>query len=252
METLVVKDENLTSVISKASIKRLIRDVKDMKDISLKDSGIFYKHDDTDMLKGYAMIVGPRDTIYHGGYYFFTFKFKTDYPNSPPTVVYETNNDSIRFHPNFYRNGKVCISILNTWNGEPWSSCQTIKSVVLTLCSVFNKDPLLNEPGITHLSDYINIEYYNKIVKYANLKVAIIDVLTTNTFADWYSRFERSINESFIENKEEIIANYASEFEMDVTFITFEIYHMDCIKIDYVNLKQKLTLININDKNETI
>ena len=56
-------------------------------------------------------------------------KFTTDYPHSPPQVTYWTNGDNIRFNPNLYKCGKVCVSLLNTWRGDQWTSCQTISSV---------------------------------------------------------------------------------------------------------------------------
>ena len=80
------------------------------------------------------MIVGPSETPYFGGFYFFEFKYPGDYPHSPPEVIYKTNGDNIRFNPNLYVNGKVCISLLNTWRGEQWTSCQTITTVLLNLC----------------------------------------------------------------------------------------------------------------------
>ena len=100
--------------ISKTSIKRLISDVKELLRMPLTSNGIYYQHDESDMLKGYAMIVGPKDTPYYGGFYFFEFNFPMDYPHHPPVVKYHTNGDNVRFHPNFYKTGKVCVSILNT------------------------------------------------------------------------------------------------------------------------------------------
>ena len=64
------------------------------------------------MLKGYAIIFGPSDTLYRYGAYCFEFKFPTNYPFSPPKLKYMTNDGYTRFHPNLYRNGKVCISVL--------------------------------------------------------------------------------------------------------------------------------------------
>ena len=69
-----------------------------------------------------------------------------------------TCDGATRFHPNLYRNGKVCLSILNTWKGEQWTSCQTIRSILLTLITLFHNKPLLNEPGFTEKSsDFILI-----------------------------------------------------------------------------------------------
>ena len=139
----------MSTFISKETISRLLTDVKQIIKNPLSENGIYYVHDDTDLLKGYALIIGPSDTPYFGGNYFFQFKFPNDYPHSPPLVTFCTNGNNIRFNPNLYKCGKVCVSLLNTWTGEQWSSCQTITTVLLTLCTLLCKKPLLNEPGVT-------------------------------------------------------------------------------------------------------
>ena len=136
----------MTTFISKETINRLLKDVKQIIKSPLTDNGIYYIHDDTDMLKGYALIIGPENTPYFGGYYFFEFYYPVDYPHSPPKVTYCTNRNGIRFNPNLYVCGKVCVSLLNTWRGDQWTSCQTISTVLLTLCTLLNETPLLNEP----------------------------------------------------------------------------------------------------------
>lgn len=132
-------------VITKDTIRRLLKDVKDIMSHPLTDNGIYYIHDEDDMLKGYALIIGAQDTRYFGGNYFFELAYPSDYPHSPPKVIFCTNGDNIRFNPNLYTNGKVCISLLNTWRGEQWTSCQSISTVLLNLCTLLNNDPLLNE-----------------------------------------------------------------------------------------------------------
>ena len=128
--------------------KRLLRDVARMIKNPLTDNGIYYVHDSENMLKGYALIFGPDDSLYRYGSYMFEFTYPTEYPFVPPKVTYLTNDGTTRFNPNLYRNGKVCISLLNTWKGEQWTSCQTIKSILLSLVSLLHNEPLLNEPGI--------------------------------------------------------------------------------------------------------
>ena len=56
------------------------------------------------MLRGYAVVFGPSDTLYRYGCYCFEFKFPTNYPFSPPKLTYMTNDGCTRFHPNLYRN----------------------------------------------------------------------------------------------------------------------------------------------------
>ena len=164
-----------TKVISRETIHRLLADVKYIYNNPLTDNGIFYTHDDADIMKGYALIVGPEDTPYFGGFYFFELDFPTDYPFAPPKVKYMTNDGVTRFNPNLYKCGKVCVSILNTWSGDKWSACQTINSILLTLCSLLNDTPLLNEPGVTKLhKDYVA---YNRIIEYVNINFAICELL---------------------------------------------------------------------------
>ena len=64
------------TVLTKDTITRLLHDVKHVIKNPLTDNGIFYMHDDEDMLKGYALIVGPSDTPYFGGFYFFEAIYK--------------------------------------------------------------------------------------------------------------------------------------------------------------------------------
>ena len=152
--------------VSKETIKRLVKDVKDIMKNPLTDNGIYYTHSDSDILSGQALIIGPPNTPYEFGYYLFKFNFPSDYPHRPPVVKYCTNDGVTRFNPNLYKSGKVCVSILNTWKGPQWTGCQSITSVLLCLCgSVLNEQPLLNEPGIG-----INHVDYNKSVSYTHLR----------------------------------------------------------------------------------
>ena len=165
----------METTMSNENAKRFMKDIKDIITKPLESEGIYYKHDTENMLKGYAMIIGPTYGLYANGIYFFLFSFPTDYPYTPPTVEYCTNDGTTRFNPNLYRQGKVCLSILNTWPGDSWTSCQTIRSVLLQLLLLFNDKPLLNEPGIleTH-SDYSS---YHDIIRFKNLEYSIYQQL---------------------------------------------------------------------------
>ena len=123
----------MTDNINGNTVKRLIKDIKEILDYSSKDNNIYYKHDDTNILTGYALIIGNTNTPYQYGNYLFKLIFPNNYPFSPPKVSFLTNDSICRYHPNLYKNGKCCLSILNTWEGEQWTSCQTILSILLTI-----------------------------------------------------------------------------------------------------------------------
>ena len=229
--------------ISKDCISRLLRDVKEIIKNPLSDNGIYYIHDDTDMLKGYALIIGPSETPYFGGYYFFKFKYPNDYPHSPPLVTFCTNGNNIRFNPNLYKCGKVCVSLLNTWTGEQWTSCQTISTVLLTLCTLLCKKPLLKEPGVGE--NHKEFDNYNKIIEFSNIDIAICDMMNKKegVYLHFFDNFESILKEKFIENFEklnEFIDNKIKENgDNQLNVITGGYYNMT-VKVDYCDLKKKL------------
>jgi ubiquitin-protein ligase len=54
-----------------SAIKRMHHDIRDfMRSTTLKDQGIFCIFDEEDVFRVRAMIVGPEDTPYFGGYFF--------------------------------------------------------------------------------------------------------------------------------------------------------------------------------------
>ena len=55
-------------MVERTCIKRLASDVKDLIKDPLNEHDIYYKHDEDDMLKGYALIVGKENTIYYSGF----------------------------------------------------------------------------------------------------------------------------------------------------------------------------------------
>lgn len=241
---------------SSANIKRLVKDVANIHKDPLTNDGIFYIHDDTNMMKGYAMIIGPTDTPYEYGFFFFTFQFPSNYPHSPPLVTYKTNDGYTRYNPNFYRNGKVCLSILNTWRGEGWTSCQTIRSILLTLLTTLNEKPLLNEPGIKETSD--DVQKYNEIIEYKSLQFAHLGVLENmdciekNTIFTMFCPFMIEYTEKHYENILNKI-KVLSEIEKNKVCrnIRCTTYNIG-INIDYVSLieKYKNFHIPINNKIE--
>ena len=224
-------------IISKDTFRRLVKDVKDLVVNPLISHGIYYIHNEDDILKGKALIIGPSETPYENGYYLFNFNFPSNYPHSPPKVTFRTNDGYTRFNPNLYVQGKVCISILNTWQGEQWTGCQTISSILLALCTLLNNTPLLNEPGITvKHTDFLT---YNTIITYKNFETAMLQVLTNEYTTEKFSMFTDVMKTHFLEkfdkNIERIneLCKTCPKNKLHTT-----IYKMD-ILIDYPSLLEK-------------
>lgn len=97
------------------------------------------------------MITGPGDTPYNSGCFRFDMAVTPEYPVKPPEVkIGTTGGGSVRFNPNLYSNGKVCLSLLGTWNGPGWSPTSTILQVLISIQSAILgvKYPYFNEPGV--------------------------------------------------------------------------------------------------------
>ena len=234
----------MSTFISKETISRLLKDVKQILKTPLIENGIYYIHDDTDMLKGYALIIGPSDTPYFGGNYFFELNYPSDYPHSPPKVKYWTNGNNVRFNPNLYVCGKVCISLLNTWRGDQWTSCQTISTVLLTLCTLLCKDPLLNEPGVNN--GHHDMTNYDEIIQYSNIDVAICDIINKkqSVFMPFFENFYPFIKENFLKNYDKLIEfaeKKNAEFNSESKEFRTGFYSMR-ILVDYNKVIEKLKL----------
>jgi ubiquitin-protein ligase len=96
------------------------------------------------------LVVGPPDTPYEGGFFLFDMKLPTDYPESNPLVTFlTTGGGTVRFNPNLYNSGKVCLSLLGTWSGERWNPMISNINQVLQSISflILVPEPFFNEPG---------------------------------------------------------------------------------------------------------
>ncbi len=147
------------------ALKRIPKEMAAAGDLS--GVGIYYKHDEDSFLCGHAMIFGPEGTPYAFCPLFFRIEFPTDYPFSPPKVKFLTSDGRTRFHPNLYVDGKVCLSILGTWNGPSWQSTMSLSMVLVSLQALLDENPLKNEPGFTAITktDERGIKY-SKLVQY--------------------------------------------------------------------------------------
>jgi ubiquitin-protein ligase len=238
----------MAHIISKETITRLLKDVKHIIKNPLIDQGIYYVHDDTDMLKGYALIIGPSETPYFGGNYFFEILYPEDYPHTPPKVTYCTNGNKIRFNPNLYICGKVCVSLLNTWHGDQWTSCQSISTVLLTLCTLLCKDPLLNEPGVS--KGHNDMKNYDEIIQYSNLEIAVCNIVEKkeSVYMSFFDIFYPFIKENFLKNYDNFIEFSEKkniEFSNETKMFRTGFYSMN-VNINYNKIIEKLKICKLH------
>jgi ubiquitin-conjugating enzyme E2 Z len=229
----------MNEVITKETIKRLVKDVREIVNNPLTQHGIHYIHDDTNMLKGQALIIGPSETPYENGYYLFDIDYPSNYPHSPPKFTYYTNDGVTRFNPNLYKSGKVCISILNTWQGEQWTACLTISTTLLAICTTLNNNPLLNEPGVG--KEHKDINKYTKIIEYKNYEVAICDMICNKNIKKNFKGLHHIMKENFIKNYNDIMKTFESR-KIKTQILSTGLYSMTS-KIDYDTTEERLKSI---------
>ncbi len=194
-------------------------------DKSLNSEGIYYSAKEDDMTKGYAMIVGPPGTPYAGGLFFFRFFLPPAYPFEPPKVEFCTSDGVTRFHPNLYREGKVCLSILGTWAGPAWASTMNITTVLVTLQSLLDTNPITCEPSYANMavtdprsvsySEFIQhrvVQYtlgaYRGLEQHPSTGEATVKGVSLGEFAIVFKEALLEVRPVVFERLREVVSNY--------------------------------------------
>lgn len=138
---------DLISVAAPQATRRVLKDIQNAKQAIMGQQGIWYSMNESDLTKGFALLKGPEDTPYDGCLLLFSVQFPSDYPFSPPKVLFLSSDGRTRFHPNLYVEGKVCLSILGTYSGPSWSGTQSLNSVLLSILALLDTNPLTHEPA---------------------------------------------------------------------------------------------------------
>ncbi|KAL8854108.1 MAG: hypothetical protein Q9221_001028 [Calogaya cf. arnoldii] len=169
----------------KNRMARLVTETSEMT--TSLPSNVFVTIDEVrpDIMK--ALIIGPRGTPYEGGLFEFDIVCPENYPAAPPSVqIVTTGQGRIKFNPNLYANGKVCLSLLGTWPGAPETKWQPYKSTVATVLvsiqsMILVEWPLENEPALEGMHTMVggmrSCSAYNRRLRRDTLNYAILEWL---------------------------------------------------------------------------
>jgi len=109
--------------------KRLQKECLDAQ--KAQDDEIQLRALDNNIYEWCAVLRGPKDTPYEGGYFHVVLKVPREYPMVPPAVTFKTKV----FHPNvLFTSGEICLDILKS----TWSPAWTLQSVCRAILSLLS------------------------------------------------------------------------------------------------------------------
>lgn len=228
--------------MSNLSLKRINADIKNICRSNLEKENIYVWVNDENIYNMRALIIGPKteNSPYKGGFYFFDINIPKNYPLEPPIVKFITTDGKVRFNPNLYCNGKVCLSILNTWNGPGWTTASTLTMVLLSLQSILHEHPIQNEPGYENENGEKS-KNYNNVIAYYNIKIATLDMI--NKPPNGFEVFSDIMKKYLIENID-LYNKFIKEYsKYEGMYLTSGIYHMRINKYNIYKLQEELMIL---------
>jgi ubiquitin-protein ligase len=220
---------------------RIVQDIYDFN--KNKPEGIYLSIDKKNLMNHHALIIGPKDTPYFGGFFFFEIIYPENYPTNSPQVTLLTIEKNVRFNPNLYECGKVCLSILGTWSGPAWSPVMNIRLILQSIQSLLCSFPIQNEPGFENTKENeITSMEYNQYLIYNTYRIAIIEVLK-NKF-NVSSLFKKEIEKEFNNNKSKLTNDLLSYKQIfGNSTVESRIYFMKKTKLNFISLIEEFNLI---------
>lgn len=152
-----------------------------------------------------VLIMGPDDTPYANGAFIFDVHLPSTYPKTAPTCQF-INHGSKRFNPNLYNNGKVCLSLLGTWQGPGWvaGTSSLLQVLVSIQALILVADPFFNEPGYERQlgtpTGKRNSDQYNLQIRKFTLTVSqepILKALASNKPSS-YPEFDEALRRHYV------------------------------------------------------
>ncbi|KAK0528112.1 hypothetical protein OC835_004767 [Tilletia horrida] len=133
---------------SKAFVSRIQKEFKILQN-ALPDSILVRSYGDRmDLLR--VLIIGSENTPYEDAPFVIDFCLKPTYPHEPPLAHFHSwTNGNGRVSPNLYEEGKVCLSVLNTWSGNSSENWNPTKSSLLQVFVSIQGLVLVREPWFT-------------------------------------------------------------------------------------------------------
>jgi baculoviral IAP repeat-containing protein 6 len=216
LENHFYKNEVMKISERSKNYKRILIEMMDLNALSCEMDGFYIVWSNTHY-NIMRFMISSENEPYLGGLYEFDVFFPPTYPDVPPLVHFmTTGSNAIRFNPNLYSDGKVCLSLLGTWAGEQWNPrINTFLHVVHAInAMILTENPVQNEPAYSldkyydHPSkpltkELLMVRKYKLQIKYFVLKFAILDHFKHDS-----SLLKKKSHEYFLSQKDKIIDSF--------------------------------------------
>ncbi|KAA0155963.1 hypothetical protein FNF27_00248 [Cafeteria roenbergensis] len=137
------------------SRRRLLKDLEKLR--REPAHGVTAAPLEDNIMKWQALIIGPDDSPWEGGTFNLRMHFSEEYPNKAPEIVFVSS----LFHPNVYKDGRICLDILQS----KWSPVNTVQAVLVSIQSLLS-DPNTGSPAnaeAARLYDADRAEYNRRV-----------------------------------------------------------------------------------------
>jgi len=187
--------EDVSGEPIKAILKEIKKDLPRNMELSSR-AAMFLRYDEDKPQFIQACLTGVQDTPYSSGVFVFDIYIPSTYPQQNCLVTHTSRNASMvaanngpgGFSPNLHRDsGKVCLSLLGTWDGPGWEAgTSNVYQVLSTIlwCILGAEHPYYMEPGFGgwegtaptegHTEEVIE---YDEEVYFGTAKWAILEML---------------------------------------------------------------------------
>jgi ubiquitin-conjugating enzyme E2 O len=153
---------NEPSTQSSPHMKRLQKEHKILRTSNALPNGVYVRTWESrlDLLR--VLFIGPTETPYSHVPFIIDFYISSSFPAEPPKAFFHSwivagAGGVGRVNPNLYEDGKICLSLLGTWDGdkgEGWSAARStlLQVLVSILGLVLVREPYFNEAGYEPLA----------------------------------------------------------------------------------------------------
>lgn len=190
--------------------KRILKDLHLLQtnQEELNSRGIYFYFDDSNIFNPSFLIIPkhkqdldfPQLTSpYTNGFFLFKLTIPEDFPLSPPRIDFHPQQSVCRLHPNYYEQGKVCLSVINTWSRDDWAPTTSLMAISNILEERLNERAICFEPGCEQ-SSISRMQAFNEGVRFGVYHTAILPIIKSKN--QNYAPFHDVIQSHWQTNKQ--------------------------------------------------